>query len=163
MNIQDIVNLLRRKPEAMSLAEEKIYEIVAAEVATKNIRPGVYAKAFSESNGDTAKATAIYISYRVEQIKDEIEIMMQEAARQAAAQAARIQIRPKSAIEWLKEETGQDAVTFAAVIGMRWICVCGTENPLDRGEKIQNCLRCHRNRDFGLANHSEQSWENAQQ
>ena len=87
-------------------------------------------------------------------------ITMQSATGHAIAQAAseaNNQERSRRAIEWLRENAGQGAVRFAEVRGSHWMCVCGTMNPLDRGEKIQNCSRCHRNRDFVLANFSERS------
>lgn len=53
-------------------AEEHIYEIVAREVAAKQLRPGLWAKAFSQAVGDHDKAVAIYIELRKEQIKAEL-------------------------------------------------------------------------------------------
>ncbi|WP_456324103.1 hypothetical protein [Desulfonauticus submarinus] len=53
-------------------------------------------------------------------------------------------------VRQLKQSAGEDAVNFAYVTETEWICVCGTHNPLDKAKEIQNCSRCHRNRDFTL-------------
>jgi len=45
------------------------------------MNPGLFAKAFSEAGCDEAKAIAIYIKYRVTQIKDDIQ-QEQERRRQ---------------------------------------------------------------------------------
>jgi len=45
------------------------------------MNPGLFAKAFSEAGCDAAKAIAIYIKYRVTQIKDDIQ-QEQERRRQ---------------------------------------------------------------------------------
>jgi hypothetical protein len=50
----------------------------------------------------------------------------------------------------LRQSAGEDAVNFAYVTEKEWICVCGTHNPLDKTKSIQNCSRCHRNRDSAL-------------
>jgi hypothetical protein len=81
MNVQGIISLLREKPEAASEADERIYELAAAEVAAKRMRPGLYAKAFAEVQGDLPRAVALYISYRVEQIKKEVMEAIGEAPR----------------------------------------------------------------------------------
>jgi len=72
MNWKDIAGILGRDVSLMSRAEEEIYEGVALEIASKHMRPGVFAKAFSEAEGDESKAIAIYIEYRVAQIRQEL-------------------------------------------------------------------------------------------
>lgn len=67
----------------MNPAEEKLYEIVAQEIAAKQMKPGLYTKAFSDAGGDKDRALAIYIRLRVEDII-QTEIV---AVRAAAAQA----------------------------------------------------------------------------
>ena len=50
---------------AAKVAEELIYEQVAAEVAAGAIRQGLWAKAISESDGNEAAAKARYLKLRV--------------------------------------------------------------------------------------------------
>lgn len=59
------------KTEKLSknLADEKIFEIVAHEISTGDIRQGLWAKAWSLCNGDDTKAKSKYIQFRAEQLK----------------------------------------------------------------------------------------------
>jgi len=50
------------------MATEDLYEIAATELETNAPRKGVYARAFSDAMGDKAKADALYIRLRVEQL-----------------------------------------------------------------------------------------------
>jgi hypothetical protein len=59
---------------ARKLAEEKLYELAAEEITANNIRPGLWAKAIPESDGDNAKAKARYIKLRVETMKAEADL-----------------------------------------------------------------------------------------
>ena len=86
------------KLAAQKLAEEGLYELAAAEIAADKFRPGLWAKAIAEADGDDAKARARYIKLRVETLKAEAELNSfaeEEAARTAeatrAAQASRAQ------------------------------------------------------------------------
>jgi len=72
MNWQDIVRILRQEPKLVSPAEEAIYEVVAGEIASQSMSPGLFAKAFSEAAGDQSSAMAIYIGYCVTQLKEEM-------------------------------------------------------------------------------------------
>ena len=56
------------------LLEEQLYEKVAQELANGQRRDGLWVKAIANSNGSDEKAKALYIQYRVQSIKDEIEI-----------------------------------------------------------------------------------------
>ncbi len=55
-----------------SVIEEQIFEQVAREMHSNEIRPGIWAKAFSESNGDPDRTKARYISLRANSIVKEI-------------------------------------------------------------------------------------------
>lgn len=83
MNIGDVISVLRKGSSAISEAEEKVYEMIAAEVATRNMRPGVFAKAFADAGGDQAKTTALYISYRAAQVREEIAAALCQAVQDA--------------------------------------------------------------------------------
>lgn len=58
------------------MQDEHLYEQAALELAQQSPKPGVMAKAFSEAGGDVARAQALYIRLRVDQLK--------EAEREAA-------------------------------------------------------------------------------
>ena len=64
----------KAKLAAQKLAEEKLYELAAEEITANNIRPGLWAKAIAESDGDEAKAKARYIKLCVETMKAEADL-----------------------------------------------------------------------------------------
>ncbi|MCF6252419.1 MAG: hypothetical protein L3J75_14300 [Methylococcaceae bacterium] len=59
---------------ASRIAEEQYYEVVVDELQQGIKRGGLWAKALSKSEGNEEKAKGLYISYRVQSIKDELEI-----------------------------------------------------------------------------------------
>jgi len=61
---------------------------VVEELANGQRRNGLWAKALANSGGQEEKAKALYIRYRVQSIRDEIEIS--EAAKEEAARKARV-------------------------------------------------------------------------
>ena len=87
----------KAKLAASKLAEEQLYAQAAEEVASGQIRQGLWAKAIAETGGDEAAAKAHYLKLRVEIMKAEAEVTdfaMNEAAKaseqrekQAAAEA----------------------------------------------------------------------------
>ena len=77
---------------AAKVAEELIYEQVAAEVAAGAIRQGLWAKAISESGGNEAAAKARYLKLRVELLIAEADLTehaVKQATKGAAAREAR--------------------------------------------------------------------------
>lgn|SRR5690554_4172934 len=48
--------------------DEYLYEIVIEELRNSGPKPGLWAKAFSESKGQESMAKALYMRYRVEQL-----------------------------------------------------------------------------------------------
>lgn len=58
-------------------AEQHYYDVVAEEVAQKNLKPGLWARALAESGADDARAQAYYIRLRVAEMRQE------ESARQS--------------------------------------------------------------------------------
>ena len=70
----NIFSSAKAKLAAQKLAEEQLYEFAAEEIAANNIRPGLWAKAIAESDGDDAKAKARYIKLRVETMKAEADL-----------------------------------------------------------------------------------------
>lgn len=66
----------------MNSIEERFYEAAAKEVASRNVLPGVMAKAFVDAQGDEKKAIANYIRVRAKQMtkdwKDECKRQLKE-------------------------------------------------------------------------------------
>ena len=52
------------------LQEEKLYEVVAAELAAEEINVGIWTKAQAFSDGCERKAKSLYLQYRVQSIVD---------------------------------------------------------------------------------------------
>lgn len=73
--------------------QERLYEIAAEEVASKSCRPGLFAKAFADSEGDEKKTIARYIELRVCQLAHEATVAAasafeaEHAAREAQCRA----------------------------------------------------------------------------
>jgi hypothetical protein len=62
--------------------DDKFYDEVARELQGKSIVAGLWTKAFAEMDGDDAKARALYIRYRVQQLATEAALQQEMAARQ---------------------------------------------------------------------------------
>ena len=56
----------------MNPVEEKLYEIAAQELVSRSVRPGLWAKAFSEARGDEQQTKAAYIELRVAMLREEL-------------------------------------------------------------------------------------------
>ena len=56
------------------LVEEQLYERVVNELTSGIKREGIWAKAVAKSYGNEAKAKSLYIKFRVQSLKDEIEV-----------------------------------------------------------------------------------------
>ena len=74
----------KAKLAASKLAEEQLYAQAAEEVASGQIRQGLWAKAIAETGGDEAAARAHYLKPRVEIMWAEAEVAdfaMNQAAK----------------------------------------------------------------------------------
>lgn len=60
-------------------SEEDLYVIALSEVNSNSRRPGLWAKALSDSLGDEKKSEALYLRYRKEQLQGEQERQQQSA------------------------------------------------------------------------------------
>jgi hypothetical protein len=71
-------------PRATTMAapDQRFYDAVAEELRSRSIVDGLWVRSFSEASGDEAKARAIYIAHRVEQLKAEEAAAVERAARQ---------------------------------------------------------------------------------
>ena len=54
--------------------EEELYAIVMDEISTGIRKEGIWGKALAKSEGDETKAQSLYITYRVQSLKDELEL-----------------------------------------------------------------------------------------
>jgi len=138
--------------------EDSFYEIAWSEIQNNTTRKPLWAKLFSECDGDINKTQAKYISHRVNELRSAKIDRMQQAAeihriKQREEELNQIKETGLSEAELqeLKWSAGNDAVAIPYTTQIEWICVCGTHNPLKRNKKIQNCSNCHRNRDFVLS------------
>ncbi len=52
--------------------EETLYAMALQEVSNRDIKPGLWAKAFADSAGDDTKAQAAYLELRIQAMKDEL-------------------------------------------------------------------------------------------
>jgi hypothetical protein len=66
-----------------AVPDEPLYDLVASELAKRDIKPGLWAKAFAESQGDKEKAKAAYIQLRVEQLRNDCATSAQEVGNAA--------------------------------------------------------------------------------
>jgi hypothetical protein len=51
-------------------SDQKYFDLVAKELAARNLNPGIWARALAESGGDDARARAAYIRLRAQELKD---------------------------------------------------------------------------------------------
>lgn len=90
------------------LSEEYLYGSVADEIANNHVSPGLWAKAFSEADGDEKKAQARYIKARVALLKSE-----QSAVLEAIGNRKPVEISPKALPIETKPLTVQEIVPQA--------------------------------------------------
>lgn len=57
----------------MTKIDQRYFDEVATELSNKQLKPGLWARAFAESGGDDAKARASYIRLRALDLKEEAE------------------------------------------------------------------------------------------
>ena len=86
---------------------EHIFERVAAEVSAGHYKSGLQAMAAAQTEGDEAKAKALYLQLRAKQIAKEMAAEAEEAARQAASEAARAREAKRKAQAEANVSTGE--------------------------------------------------------
>ena len=62
---------IKTKNALTRLQEEQLYEYIANEMETGQIRKGLMAKAVAESNGNESRVNSIYIKLRLQSLIDE--------------------------------------------------------------------------------------------
>lgn len=61
------------------MQDEHLYEQVVQELCTQGPKPGLWAKSFAETNGNDIQTKALYLRYRVAQLKEfERELLEKE-------------------------------------------------------------------------------------
>lgn len=75
------------KEAASESDEETIYATALSEIQTDSVRPGLWAKAFADSEGDENKCKALYIRLRVKHEKERLQ-QERHALHQVAVEAA---------------------------------------------------------------------------
>ncbi len=68
----------------MAPSDQRFYDLIAEEFRARRLVDGLWIRAFSEAAGDESKARALYIGYRVEQLKAAEEAGHATAEQQAA-------------------------------------------------------------------------------
>ena len=68
----------------MAPSDQRFYDLIAEEFRARRLVDGLWIRAFSEAAGDESKARALYIGYRVEQLKAAEEAGPATAEQQAA-------------------------------------------------------------------------------
>jgi hypothetical protein len=97
-----IITLAGQAMNTELLTEEDHWATAMLEVDSGQCRPGVWAKAFAESEGDETKAKVAYLKSRVQQLTDAAKLIQaqQEATRQRAAEKSQAEaLEKKRAVE----------------------------------------------------------------
>lgn len=64
-----------------SKREEEFYELAGRELTEKRVVPGVWSKAFAKALGEPQATTALYITFRVEQLEEEFQERQKDVGR----------------------------------------------------------------------------------
>ena len=87
--------------------EEAFYEQVATEMAARQVKKGLWAKALAQCDGSPERTKALYIKLRVQSLKDEAVIKAEEERRLAAEQERQRIEREKAIAEQKAEAAWQ--------------------------------------------------------
>ena len=92
------------------MIEEEFYELAYEEIESGNLKKGLWAKAFSEAEGDENKTKALYIKYRFDQIKEghkEIEQEEEEVKIDSKLESEKKIVESKIESKNLREEESE--------------------------------------------------------
>ena len=92
------------------MIEEEFYELAYEEIESGNLKKGLWAKAFSETEGDENKTKALYIKYRFDQIKEghkEIEQEEEEVKIDSKLESEKKIVESKIESKNLREEESE--------------------------------------------------------
>jgi len=102
-----IFNKIKYNNAVIRIDEEKYYELVASELENGMRKKGLWLKALSKSNGDENKANSLYVSFRVQAIKDEFEI--DEISNKKELEKVE---DTKKSVAVKKHQTNEDAISI---------------------------------------------------
>ncbi len=88
--------LFRRRERIGNSKDSKFYDQVARELQDGPPIPGLWTRAYAEVSGDDAKARALYIQYRVQQLRGEAVA----AKKRQKYEAERLAEAAKPALKW---------------------------------------------------------------
>ena len=117
--------LARRKERNLKEAgDDKLYDEVARELQEKSMVAGLWTKAFAEMGGDDAKARALYIKYRVGQLRNKAAL---ENERQKSEQArSKAETKRKVKEECLAAEAAKPPIpSYVKVANFLFAILCG--------------------------------------
>jgi len=117
--------LVRRKTKGGNPKDGKLYNQVASELQNKTLIPGLWTKAFAEANGDDAKARALYIKFRVQQLYDEAQtrIARDKFERREAERAAQPRLSRTTRFANFLLGAICGLLTFLLILGMIGVLV----------------------------------------
>ena len=122
----DIRQFWKRQSEPPSDLEESIYALVAMELANKELKPGLWAKALADNAWNEELAKAHYVRMRYEQLRTELsvtkgkEVVETDPYREAAefglsAEEIRYLVKPIKAVRYLTKYGKQEYEVSQAV------------------------------------------------
>lgn len=76
-----------KPPAATVMDNEAFYEQVAGEIESDAMKPGIWARAFAETDGENDRAKALYIRLRVAQLVSAREVELEDVSRLMAERA----------------------------------------------------------------------------
>ena len=111
-----------KPPVAPIMDDDAFYEQVAGEIESDAMKPGIWARAFAETDGENDRAKALYIRLRVAQLVSERDKELEELARllkqrvieeeQAREDAVELKRQQRAAeLQKLQEMEAQRAIT----------------------------------------------------
>ena len=93
----------------MAPSDQRFYDLIADEFRARRLVDGLWIRAFSEGAGDESKARALYIGYRVEQLKAAEEADQATTEQQAAFEVRRRHEERVRAVRESKESRSREA------------------------------------------------------
>jgi hypothetical protein len=104
--VKDNIDLESDIENGWHMIEEEFYELAYEETESGNLKKGLWAKSFSEAEGNDNKAKALYIKYRFNQIKESHKEIEQEE-KQAEID---LKVTPKKAIIESKKDSNEEQI-----------------------------------------------------
>ena len=109
--VKGLFDSLRGEMASTRLAEDKLYEIVLAELKAGDIDEVAKARATVEAEGEEKKADALYIKHRIRRINDE------HSANQMAANDLKLSVKSDAGLAYESSRTNQNT-TIAVLAGI---------------------------------------------